>query len=285
MSSEGFVPVAPDVRLYYRRLGSKSDSVVVAPAAAWWGHQLDVLAGEHAVLLYDPRGRGKSDPTRPEGTGVGLDEEIEDLEHLRRELQLGRISLIGWSYLGAVVALYAARYPQHVQRLVQVGPMVPCRQPYWDQFIGDYVARATPAFTGTPAAAPGWLATIAPQLADPAMAERILASVDISSPNEDPVKIGARGQQMVSSLGDWDWRPLASGVIAPVLVVHGVRDNLPVESSREWVRAWPNARLYLIDAAGHYPHFEQADVFIKAVATFLGGAWPAEATHTGTDLR
>jgi pimeloyl-ACP methyl ester carboxylesterase len=278
MSTEDFLAVAPGVRLYYRRLGSKSGSTVVAPAAAWWGHQLDPLAEGHTLLLYDARGRGRSDP-RPD-SGVGPDEVIEDLEHLRRELQLGTISLIGWSYFGAAVALYAARYPQHVNRIVQVGPMVPCRQPYWDQFIADYLARAT-----MPAAAAGWLPTIAPQLADPATAERILASVDISSPNEDPVKVRAWGGQIMSSLGDWDWRGVVAGVSAPVLTVHGLRDNLPIESSREWVRALPNARLLLIDGAGHYPHFEQPAVFIAALATFFRGAWPAEATYTGADLR
>ena len=188
MSNEGLVNVAPGLRLYYRWLGPKRELPIVAPMATWWGPQLDPLAAERAVLVYDPRGRGRSDP-RPE-TGGSLDDEIEDLERLRSTLQLGEISLIGWSFVGALVALYAARYPEHVRRVVQVGPMVPRLDPYWAQFIADYGSRAQRASAAS-ADKSVWAPVIAPQLADPATAERILATLDLTSPHEDPAKIGA----------------------------------------------------------------------------------------------
>jgi proline iminopeptidase len=274
MPTQGYVSVERGLRLYYRWLGSKREDPIVAPAATWWGHQLDRLADSRAVLVYDPRGRGRSDP-RPE-SGGGLDDEIRDLERLRGELQLQRVSLIGWSFLGAVVALYAARYPQHVHRVVQVGPMVPRRDPYWDQFIADYGSRsqhALAAFTPTSA----WGQAIGPQLADPAMAEQILASLDLTSPHEDPGRIGAWAAKMLGGQGSWDWRGEAAKVTAPVLTVHGVCDNIPVDASREWVKSFPNAGLLLIERAGHYPHFERPDEFVPAVAAFLDGAWPTAA--------
>ena len=279
MPTDGYVTVQPGLRLYYRWLGSARENPVVVPAAAWWGRQLDPLAGRRAVLVYDPRGRGRSDP-RPE-SGGGLDAELDDLDRLRQELQLDRMSLIGWSYLGAIVALYAARHPERIQRLVQVGPMVPRREPYWQQFIADYGARAplaAAASSTTSAASSVWEPAIAPQLADPAMARQILATLDLTSPHEDPAKIGAWAAKAMGGAGAWDWRGEAAKVTAPVLTVHGVRDNLPVEASREWVRSFPDARLLLIEGAGHYPHFEQSDTFIAAVSTFLDGAWPPGAT-------
>jgi pimeloyl-ACP methyl ester carboxylesterase len=83
---------------------------------------------------------------------------------------------------------------------------------------------------------------------------------------------------MTGEHGGWDWRADAGRVTAPVLTVHGARDNIPVEASREWVRSFPNARFLLIDRAGHYPHFERPDVFISCLATFFDGDWPADAT-------
>jgi proline iminopeptidase len=275
MSSEGYVTVAPDLRLYYRWLGSKRQEPVVAPAAAWWGNQLDPLADGRAVLVYDTRGRGRSEP-RP-ATGNTMDAEVEDLEQLRQRLQIERISLLGWSYMGALVALYAARYPQHVRRVVQVGPMVPRRDPYWQQFMMDYGSRMRPEFTAL-AEKSVWGPVISPQLADPANAERILASLDLSSPLEDPVKIGEWGAQMAGGLGGWDWRAEAANVVVPVLTIHGVRDNVPIDASREWVQSFPNARLMPIADAGHYPHFEQPDLFVSALATFFDGEWPDPST-------
>jgi pimeloyl-ACP methyl ester carboxylesterase len=125
-------------------LGDRRERPIVVPAATWWGRQLDGLADSRAVLLYDPRGRGRSDP-RPDDAS-GMEDEIEDLERLREELRIEQMSLIGWSYLGAVVALYAGRHPARVLRMIQVGPMVPRRHPYWQQFIDDYSARADPKF-------------------------------------------------------------------------------------------------------------------------------------------
>ena len=274
MVAEGYAQVEPELRLYYRWLGSQRQAPIVAPAATWWGHQLDRLAEGRAVLLYDSRGRGRSDP-RPGDRGT-FDDEIEDLERLRQQLGLERISLIGWSYLGAVVALYAARYPDHVRRVVQVGPMVPRRDPHFEQFIGDYAARTAavePASTSSI-----WVRVIAPQLADPALAGRIVESLDLSSPHEDPGKIGKWAAQLSAGQGAWDWRSEAAKVAASVLTVHGVRDNLPIAASREWVQSFRDGRLLLIEGAGHYPHFEQPDVFTASLATFFDGHWPPNAT-------
>ena len=276
MSNLGLVNVAPDLRLYYRWLGPKRVSPIVAPMATWWGRQLDRLADERAVLVYDPRGRGRSDP-RPE-TGGSLDDEIEDLERLRRALQLDEISLIGWSYMGALVALYAARHPEHVHRIVQVGPMVPRRDPYWAQFIADYSSRGQRALAAS-SVNPTWGPVIAPQLADPAMADQILAALDLTSPHEDPAKIGAWAARNTAGQGGWDWRGEAATVTVPVLTVHGLRDNIPLDASREWVQSFPDARLLVIEGAGHYPHFEQPEKFIAALARFFDGHWPTDATR------
>ncbi|HUE87806.1 MAG TPA: alpha/beta fold hydrolase [Vicinamibacterales bacterium] len=83
---------------------------------------------------------------------------------------------------------------------------------------------------------------------------------------------------MSARQGAWDWRSEAAKVTAPVLTVHGTYDNLPIAASREWVQSFPDARLLLIEGAGHYPHFEQPDMFIASLATFFDGGWPSNAT-------
>jgi pimeloyl-ACP methyl ester carboxylesterase len=86
--------------------------------------------------------------------------------------------------------------------------------------------------------------------------------------------------RLFERLGDWDFTAQARAVRARVLNVHGVRDNIPVESSREWVRTFPNARLLVFDASGHLPFAEQPTEFTRAVDIFLKGAWP-ERAETG----
>jgi hypothetical protein len=57
----------------------------------------------------------------------------------------------------------------------------------------------------------------------------------------------------------------------------GAEDLIPLESSREWAAALPNARLLLIPDAGHMPAIEAPEVFFPAADRFLRGAWPEQA--------
>ncbi|HKY60455.1 MAG TPA: alpha/beta hydrolase, partial [Gemmatimonadota bacterium] len=83
--------------------------------------------------------------------------------------------------------------------------------------------------------------------------------------------------------GDYDWRDELVSLEVPRLVIHGAADAFPVEGSREWVEGHPNARLMILEEAGHYPFIERPDAFFPAVDTFLEGRWPpgAEALSSG----
>jgi proline iminopeptidase len=68
-----------------------------------------------------------------------------------------------------------------------------------------------------------------------------------------------------------------SQVTASSLVVHGMEDLVPLESSREWVDILPQARLLAIEGVGHFPHLEAPEIFFPSVERFLDGKWPEEA--------
>ena len=76
------------------------------------------LAETMQLVYFDHRGQGRSargDPDR-----YTLDENVEDMEALRRYLGLAPIVSIGTSYGGMVAMAHAARYPHAVSRLVLV---------------------------------------------------------------------------------------------------------------------------------------------------------------------
>jgi proline iminopeptidase len=69
-------------------------------------------------VYFDFRGQGRSargDPKR-----YTLDENVEDMEALRRHLGLGPIVSLGTSYGGMVAMAHAARYPESVSHLILV---------------------------------------------------------------------------------------------------------------------------------------------------------------------
>jgi proline iminopeptidase len=74
------------------------------------------LAEKLQLVYFDHRGHGRS--ARGDSQKYNLDENVEDMEGLRRYLGLGPIVSIGTSYGGMVAMAHAARYPSAVSHLV-----------------------------------------------------------------------------------------------------------------------------------------------------------------------
>jgi aminoacrylate hydrolase len=80
--------------------------VILSPglggSANYWAPNLDALAAEHRVILYDHRGTGRSDRALP--AGLTVDDMADDVLALMDGLGLERASLIGHA-AGGVIGL------------------------------------------------------------------------------------------------------------------------------------------------------------------------------------
>ncbi len=279
---------ADSVKLYYRVVGT-GDETVIAPLALFHTTRLDSLARGRRLVLYDPRGRGRSD-TVP-ASKVSLDYNLRDLDAVRTAVGAERVALIGWSGLGMELFVYTLRHPERVTRLVQLAPVAPRWTPYSERMMTDRRQRTNSAarrelearlargeFTGRPAEECRARSAVdrPATLGDPALAR---STPDVCVfPTEWPARIGAYFGALLSSIEGFDWTDSLSRVARiPRLVIHGERDNTPVEGNREWVTLQPHARILVIPGAGHWPHYEQPDLTLRAIDSFLHGTWPAES--------
>ena len=122
--SESYVMVDEGVELRLKTVGNGPDTVIINPAI-YLEYEFEKLIDESRTLVfYDVRGRGKSSKI-VDSSRIGMDIETSDLEALRLHLRKQKVSLIGWSYHGAMVVLYASRYPSHINRVIQVGAVAP----------------------------------------------------------------------------------------------------------------------------------------------------------------
>jgi pimeloyl-ACP methyl ester carboxylesterase len=257
---------APDgIRLHDVRLGHGADWVI-APGV---GNEADFapLAAGRTVVFFDVRNRGRSDPVPSTGQ-VGLPVEVDDIDVVRRRHGLDRVDVVGWSYLGLVAALYAARYPAHVRRLVLVCPL-PLRAYPPPPPSADVVAQ---------------LADLATQRLDPAAYTRAWRRITIPPPiftrlqvdpsrwpNEHPDHMLVAMQRVIATLPpDYDFTPEIGSVTSPTLVVAGEADTMaPLPAAHEWTTTVPNATLLPLPHVGHYPQVEAPDEFFPAVDAFL----------------
>lgn len=292
--SENAVPVreqyveTPDgVRLYFRVAGEGRD-VVIAPNALYHGTALDSLAAGRRVVTYDPRGRGRSDAAPLEK--VSLEHLLIDFETIRQAAGAETVSVIGWSGSGMEMFVYALRHPDRVERLVQLAPVAARFDPYGTRMMEDRESRTDEAarealrlrreageFDGDPASECREVQKVIepPTFAEPLNAPSVPDVCQFE--NEHSANIGAYFGKLFESIAGYDWRGSLDQVDIPRLVIHGEKDNTPLEGNREWVRGQANARLLIIRGAGHWPHYEKPEMTLRAIESFLDGQWPPGA--------
>lgn len=280
MAGGDFVMAPDGVRLFFRLEGQGNESLIVPGIGA----EMDFgrLGANRRVAFYDIRNRGRSDAvTAPVRVGVPV--ETDDIEAVRAQVAFERTSVVGWSYVGLVAALYAAGYPQFVERLVMVCPAAPCKSLQPESGVADAVllqrlselATTGLASTDPVAYAREWRRIVTPtQMGDPTAFELLAADPSIW-PNEWPEhKTEALERVFAAHPVDFDYRPDARLIAAPTLVIHGDVDSIPFAASEAWTRAIPDARLLVLRNVGHFPHVEAPSAFFDAVETFLNGDWP-----------
>jgi proline iminopeptidase len=299
VTETGFVQVEPGIRLRYARIGHGSQAVV-APMGFLLQDSFRRLArNDRTLVLYDPRGRGRSDAV--DASRVSFANELEDLERIRRHFGFGRMALIGWSHYGMMTAVYAIQNPSRVSRLIQMTPGSPARTPYLEEGMRTMQERVDGAAwktlqerirAGEFAADPEGRCRATKRLvleafvADRADVARIPLE-DCRLPNEWEENQNRWWEALFGSMGDWDYRRQARSLSVPRLVIHGEKDFIPAGGSRDWAAGAEQARLLVLKEAGHFPHIERPDFFFPAVDRFLDGSWPdgAEAVSGTTPRR
>jgi pimeloyl-ACP methyl ester carboxylesterase len=120
-TQDGFVSMADGTRLFYRKVGDGPQAVVL-PADLFLHPAFDRLVAGRTLYYYDMRNRGQSDAVG-DSLANSIQQDVADLEALRTHFRLDEFDLVGFSYLGMMVMMYANEHPEHVRRVVQIGPI------------------------------------------------------------------------------------------------------------------------------------------------------------------
>jgi proline iminopeptidase len=292
---EAAIAAGNGVELHGRAVGRGATSIVVLHGGP--GFSMEYLADDLAplgernrLIFYDQRGAGRSTLVRdPEALDV--QRFVDDLDAVRRHFGIEQLTLLGHSWGAAIAALYALRDPARVAALILVGG-IPLRR---DALVGTFerlaANRSLEARTTLAERRNAWLAEPGDAAAcrayyeawyEPFYADRSAARKSKGDFCAGPAaalrnKVDSVDRWTMDSLGAYDWRAALAAVPARSLIVHGSDDVIAVDDAREWAAALPNARLLLLEGAGHFPYLEQPGRFFAAVGTFVDGRWPEGA--------
>jgi pimeloyl-ACP methyl ester carboxylesterase len=215
----------------------------------------------------------------------------DDLEAIREHFGFAQMDLLGHSYVATVVILYAMRHPEHVRRVVQIGPVQPDAATIYPAHLtnGDGVAAEVFAALGAlqqqrasmdplEFCRKAWQVLGRLYVADAADAGTAAQWGRCDLANERNF-MKYWGQYLYPSIQKLTLSPADVAVAkAPVLVIHGRRDrSAPYGGGCDWARMLPDARLVTVDNAAHAPWVEEPESVLSAIGTFLDGQWPPEA--------
>ena len=134
-----------------------------------WRAQIDHLRHSHRVLAFDMRGHGRS----PRASGYyTLPAVAEDLAEVTAPLQ--KFWLVGHSFAGTVLTVFAGQHPERLLGLVYVDAIGDSSNP--PQEIRDYFRREHEGVT--PARLQAGFTEMLGPLAKPETKRRVLASVE-----------------------------------------------------------------------------------------------------------
>ena len=126
---EGFTAVH-GYRFYWKSVGDPGPkgTIVLLHGGPGGTHDYllafsDLADHGYRVIYYDQLGCGRSELAR-DVSEYSIDRDVEDLEALRRELQLDRFHLIGSSYGGLLAIAYALAHPEPIRTLVSASGLV-----------------------------------------------------------------------------------------------------------------------------------------------------------------
>ena len=246
------------------------------------------LADRHQVIYLDYRGRGKSErPAR--WTDITFDQDVADIEGLRRALGLERLNLYGFSYGGMVAQAYALRHPERVAKLILANTLhSPDMWQRNHENINRELANQFPEIWEKIEAlrAQGHRSTDpeiqelyrvhAPlvRFYDPANAAKLLSEPGSRNPElyrafvGDDVEFFIGGE--VARLPDF--RPRLQELRMPMLILAGRYDRaLYPRYQLEFKRYAPRAELVWMERSGSFSHIEEPDAVVAIVRRFLGG--------------
>lgn len=278
---EGFITTPDGVKLHYSKIGSGSP-VVIAPAELYLFDDLKQLADQVTLISYDMRNRGRSE--RISLDRVSIENDVADLDTVRKHFNVERFVPVGYSYLGLMVAIYTAKHPQHVERMIQLGPAAmspdakfPKEQThgYEDMAISDEDVKRWRDMqaSGEIASKPreycevDWKVMQALLVGNAANIPKMKSQCHLET--EWPVNLqphAARSRETIMKMEKVDF----ASIRVPVLTIHGTFDrNAPYGSGVQWAATMPNAKLLTVEGAAHAVWVDAPEIVFPAIRAFL----------------
>ena len=293
---EGFVD-SHGALIYYEAVGRGTPLVIVhgGPGAShdYFLPFLLPLMRSNQLVFIDERGSGKSskfeDPKQ-----YTIANMVEDIEAVRQALGLGRISLLGHSFGGALVEAYALKYQKNLSHLILGSTFASTRE--LNDALAGMKANMDPkdrervnALEAAGLFGKGEIwehGRYSEEYAKLAWGKGYFPYIYYNQPDPtyDPVSSntstawdvyremwGSDGEFIVDgNLKEVEYVDRLSEIKVPTLIIVGEHDESDPKMSKEMHEKIAGSQLVILPKSGHMTFVDQPGLFLKAVRDFVG---------------
>lgn len=233
-----------------------------------WASLRSVAEKSHTVIAVDLPGHGNSSaPNDPRC--YSLTRFAEKLSRILDEFSIDRTALLGYSMGGRAALRFALAHGDRVSGLILesmspgiTDPAARAARARADNALADAIeSDGIEAFVNRWERLPIWETQRAlPDEVRTRLREQRLENRQEGLANSLRGASAGQDEPVYDGLGE---------IEAPTLLIAGELDSKYVEIAESMQKAMSNARLSIIDDAGHAAHFERPDDFASAVMGFL----------------
>jgi len=224
-----------------------------------WVFQRRALEGSHLLVFHDFRGQLRSPYAGPiASVPIAMQDHVDDLAALLDRLGIERAHIVGTSYGGEVGMLFALAHPRRVRTLSLIACVSHVEPP---------LREAVTRWRDTPPA--DLYDVTAPYNFSPAFLTPALLEAGRSRLGEYPPEFFTGFRALCDAFLQLDITDRLHEISAPTLVLCGSLDALkPPHYSEIIASRIPNARLEIIDGAGHAVFLEKHETVNEKLRVF-----------------
>ena len=287
MTSEksGFVKVN-GFNLFYRTFGTGEEVLLCLHGGPGGTHQYLLSLGELGddklkVVLYDQLGVGESE--KPKDTSLfTIENYVEEVEGLRRAMNLGRINLFGSSFGGALALQYALKYQNNIKKLIIAGGLASVpetvtemnrlkktlpkevqetlakHEARWAFMNPEYLKAVEVFYRNFVCRLPEWPDEVSRSLNDMS----IPVYWTMNGPNEFTI---------IGNLRDWDISARLPEIKVPTLVTVGRYDEVTPKVAETIHKGIAGSKLVIFENSAHLTMWDEKESYLKTVKDFVMG--------------
>ena len=292
---QGYVD-ANGVMIWYEEFGKGEPLMIVhgGPGAThdYFLPYLIPLARNNRLIFIDERGSGKSEQLE-DVKKYTVENMAEDVEAVRKALNLGKINLLGHSYGGVLAQAYALKYQEHLSHLILCSTFASTSE--MNKVFDNIKANMSPELRNriNKMESEGLYGHGLPYEQNRYTEEYMKAAWGEGyfpylyqrrpDPSYDPSSEGfswdlyremwgSNGEYVIDgNLKSVEYVDSLHTIKVPTLVNCGDHDECAPRLSEEMHAKIPGSKLVIFPQSGHMTFVDQPDMFIKTINDFLHG--------------